>query len=78
MDLYQSYLDVLRQLWPRVRVGGVVAFDEYFDVAAFPGAKAAIDEFFAGLPPGRVRFHTYGDLDNLKRYAIKLPPAHQT
>jgi hypothetical protein len=46
-DLYQSYLDCLENLWPRVEVGGVVAFDEYGEPEAWPGAQRAVDEFFA-------------------------------
>lgn len=50
VDLYQSYKDVLEQLYDKVVPGGVVAFDEYMNTLEhekFPGAKAAIDEFFA-------------------------------
>jgi hypothetical protein len=47
VDLYQSYLDCLRTLWPHVEVGGIVAFDEYGDTRKWPGAQRAIDEFFA-------------------------------
>ncbi len=46
-DLYQSYKDCLNLLWPKVSVGGVVAFDEYND-PKWPGATRAIDEFFSG------------------------------
>ena len=45
-DLYQSYLDCLEVLWPRVEVGGVVAFDEYGEPDVWPGAQRAVDEFF--------------------------------
>ncbi len=47
VDLYQSYLDCLTNLWEQVEVGGIVAFDEYGDSDAWPGARRAIDEFFA-------------------------------
>jgi hypothetical protein len=47
VDLYQSYLDCLTNLWPRVEVGGIVAFDEYGEDDAWPGARRAVDEFFA-------------------------------
>lgn len=45
VDLYQSYLDVLENLYPKVSSGGVVAFDEYHD-ALWVGATKAIHEFF--------------------------------
>jgi hypothetical protein len=45
VDLYQSYLDVLENLYPRVSRGGIVAFDEYHD-PLWGGATKAIHEFF--------------------------------
>jgi Macrocin-O-methyltransferase (TylF) len=47
VDLYQSYLDCLTNLWPHVVTGGVVAFDEYGEDATWPGARRAVDEFLA-------------------------------
>jgi hypothetical protein len=47
VDLYQSYLDCLTTLWPRVQVGGVVAFDEYGEGDLWPGARRAVDQFLA-------------------------------
>jgi len=46
VDLYKSYKTCLKELFPRVVMGGVVVFDEYGDVSKFPGAKKAIDEYF--------------------------------
>lgn len=49
VNLYGSYVTCLRYLFPKVAVGGVVLFDEYEEaVAKWPGAKKAIDEYFAG------------------------------
>jgi hypothetical protein len=48
VDLYNPYADSLRILWPQVRAGGWVLFDEYDqgrDTEKWPGAKRAIDEF---------------------------------
>ncbi len=53
-DLYQSYLDVLTQLYAKVVPGGVILFDEYLnpiEQEKFPGAQRAIDEFFQGREP---------------------------
>jgi hypothetical protein len=47
VDLYQSYLDCLNGLWSHVEIGGVVAFDEYGEPDAWPGARQAVDEFLA-------------------------------
>jgi hypothetical protein len=45
-DLYESYKTALTHLYEKVAPGGVVMFDEYDD-SRWPGAKIAIDEFFA-------------------------------
>ena len=45
-DLYQSYKSALTHLYNKVVKGGVIMFDEYAD-ARWPGARKAIDEFFA-------------------------------
>jgi hypothetical protein len=44
VDLYQSYLDVLENLYPRVNQGGIVAFDEYGDTL-WVGASKAIHAY---------------------------------
>jgi len=46
VDLYQSYVECLTNLWPHVETGGIVAFDEYGESDTWPGAKRAVDEFF--------------------------------
>jgi hypothetical protein len=48
-DLYQSYLTCLESLYDKVVSGGVIMFDEY-DGRWWPGARKAIDEFFAHKP----------------------------
>ncbi|RJP29788.1 MAG: hypothetical protein C4533_02025 [Candidatus Omnitrophota bacterium] len=48
-DLYDSYLTVLNEFYPKVVSGGVVLFDEYVttrDMIYWPGAQRAIDDFF--------------------------------
>jgi predicted O-methyltransferase YrrM len=45
-DLYESYKIALTELYDKVSPGGVIMFDEYAD-ARWPGARKAIDEFFA-------------------------------
>jgi hypothetical protein len=49
-DLYDSYKTVLEQLYSKVQRGGIIAFDEYagtLELHKWPGAKRAVDEFFA-------------------------------
>jgi hypothetical protein len=45
-DLYESYRIALETLYRKVQPGGMVLFDEYDD-ERWPGARKAIDEFFA-------------------------------
>lgn len=48
-DLYESYRVSLGILYDKVAKGGIIMFDEYSD-QRWPGARKAIDEFFAGKP----------------------------
>ena len=48
-DLYDSYHIALKHLYPKVSSGGWIIFDEYYS-PKYPGAKIAIDEFFANKP----------------------------
>jgi predicted O-methyltransferase YrrM len=45
-DTYQSHIECLELLYDRVVSGGIVVFDDYNE-PRWPGAKRAIDEFFA-------------------------------
>jgi O-methyltransferase len=46
LDLYQSIIDALTFIYPRMSRGGVIVFDDY-GFASCPGARKAVDEFFA-------------------------------
>lgn len=46
-DLYESYKVGLELLYHRVVPGGIILFDEYDRTNEWPGAKKAVDEFFA-------------------------------
>jgi len=46
LDLYQSILDALEFIYPRMTPRGVIIFDDY-GFASCPGARKAVDEFFA-------------------------------
>jgi hypothetical protein len=52
-DLYASYIDVLRELYPKVVPGGMVILDEYLGVEhlKYPGPYQAIEAFFEGKGP---------------------------
>jgi O-methyltransferase len=46
LDLYQSISDALAFVYPRLASRGVIVFDDY-GFASCPGARKAVDEFFA-------------------------------
>lgn len=45
VDLYESYLVCLKNLYKNVINGGCIIFDEYYSLK-YPGARVAVDEFF--------------------------------
>jgi O-methyltransferase len=47
VDIYRSILDSLSFIWPRLAIGGVIVFDDY-GFSTCPGARSAVDKFFAG------------------------------
>lgn len=47
LNLYQSCLDALDFIYPRVSHGGILVFDDY-EVETCKGSKLAVDEFFRG------------------------------
>ena len=49
LDLYQSIVDCCAFIYPRMRPGGAMVFDDY-GFPNNPGARRAVDEFFKGLP----------------------------
>jgi hypothetical protein len=66
-DLYESYQTCLRHLYGKVAAGGLILFDEYAD-PNFPGARKAVDEFFAGKPERVQEFPRY---DYRKCFVVK-------
>lgn len=49
-DFYDSILDSLRLVWPRMQLGGVITVDDY-GREALPGVEKAVHDFFQGQPP---------------------------
>ena len=45
-NLYESHKLSLDYVWPKLHTGGYVCLDDYYSLK-FPGAKIAVDEFFA-------------------------------
>jgi len=46
LDIYPAIMDTMKFAWPRVSQGGFVVFDDY-GFPTCPGAREAVDEFFA-------------------------------
>ena len=65
-DLYDSYRIPLEHLYDKVVTGGIIMFDEYDD-HRWPGAKKAVDEFFADKPE-KIRSH---EQCSWKHYVVK-------
>ncbi len=49
VDIYRSVLDCCLFIYPRTPPGGIIIFDDY-GFASCPGARQAVDEFFAEKP----------------------------
>ena len=49
VDVYQSVWDCCEFIYPRLTTGGVMVFDDY-GFPTCPGARKAVDEFFANKP----------------------------
>lgn len=46
LDIYKSVNDSLNFIWPRLSIGGFIVIDDY-GFPSCPGARQAVDEFFA-------------------------------
>lgn len=49
LDIYQGILDSCAFIYPRLSRGGVIVFDDYGFMSC-PGAREAVDQFFADKP----------------------------
>ncbi|MBL4757460.1 MAG: class I SAM-dependent methyltransferase [Rhizobiales bacterium] len=57
VDLFQPTWDSLEYFYPRLSPGGIVLFDDYGFLSC-PGAKKAVDDFFADKPEQIVSLST--------------------
>ena len=64
-DTYVAYKECLEYFYPRMQVGGIIAFDEYND-PPWPGCNKAVDEFLTGKPEALEELVQ----DNYIKYAI--------
>ncbi len=44
-DFYESIIDSLRLVWPKLAIGGVITIDDY-QRDALPGVERAVRDFF--------------------------------
>lgn len=49
LDIYYAIKASIEYIWPRLSPGGIVVFDDY-GFPSCPGARRAVDEFFADIP----------------------------
>ncbi len=66
VDIYRSVWDCCEFIYPRLQAGGVMVFDDY-GFPTCPGARRAVDEFFAARPESPIILGTGQAL------AIRLP-----
>jgi hypothetical protein len=66
LDLYEGYKYALEIFWDQIQVGGVILFDEY-DHILWPGATAAVNQFFKNRNISRDEIKKLND----KHYFIK-------
>lgn len=72
VDIYQSVIDCCHFIYPRLTQGGFIVFDDY-GFPSCPGARKAVDEFFASrsekplvLPTGQAIIFALGNTNPLK------------
>jgi hypothetical protein len=66
-DLYKSYEIGLEHVWPRLSIGGICFFDEYYSLK-FPGPRRAVSEF---LKSKKFEWRSTVDLNcEFERHAI--------
>jgi ADP-heptose:LPS heptosyltransferase len=81
-DLYSSVMEACEFLYPRIPRGGIIVFDDY-GAPTCPGAKKAVDEFFAKRleTPTHVAQCAYGvmvgeaEIDFQRLLATRVLPA---
>lgn len=69
-DLYESYCVCLNNLWPKLSKNGAVIFDEYSSLK-YPGARKAINEFFAEKKEKPKRAEQYLQEDKIERWFVQ-------
>jgi len=67
-DLYDSYLQSLNFIWPKLILGGIIQVDEYYSLK-FPGARIACNEFLRDKKFSKIKYKNKND--NFERWILK-------
>jgi len=74
-DLYDGYMETLNYGWEKLVVGGIIFLDEYYSLK-FPGARIAVNEFFADKEDFELMDVANKSTDDFERWIVrKLPGA---
>lgn len=68
-DLYHSYKTCLKYFYPKVTSSGWIVFDEYYS-KKYPGARRAVDEFFADKPEKPILAQQYLTDSSYERWYV--------
>ena len=72
-DLYDGYMETLKYGWDRLMPGGIVFLDEYYSLK-FPGARIAVNEFFAEKRGYELLEVSEKSFDDFERWIIRKLP----
>jgi hypothetical protein len=72
-DLYDGYMETLNYGWERLIPGGIVFLDEYYSLK-FPGARIAVNEFFADKIGYEMLEVSDKSFDDFERWIIRKLP----
>jgi hypothetical protein len=69
-DLYDGYMETLRYGWEKLIPGGIVFLDEYYSLK-FPGARIAVNEFFADKKDFELNQISDTSIDDFERWVVR-------
>ena len=69
-DLYDGYMETLQYGWDKLIPGGIVFLDEYYSLK-FPGARIAVNEFFADKKDFELIEISDASYDDFERWVVR-------
>ena len=69
-DLYDGYMETLQYGWDKLIPGGIVFLDEYYSLK-FPGARIAVNEFFADKKDFELVEISDTSYDDFERWVVR-------